>query len=124
MRTSKRKRSKYNVDLSRLGKLARTCDGIVFDSKAERDYYAQLMLLLKTRTILGVDRQVKYELRVEGKLICKHIVDFVVIDRGGRSVHEVKGMETAVWRLKKKLFEALYPAVPYIVIKPVRSNPK
>ena len=121
MPTSK-KRSKYNVDLSRLGKLARTCDGIVFDSKAERDYYAQLMLMLKTRTILGVERQVKFDLIIGAKLICRHIVDFVVIDKAGRSVHEVKGMETAVWRLKKKLFEALYPAIPYVVIKPRKTK--
>jgi len=34
---------------------------------------------------------------------------------GGFEFHEVKGYATDVWKIKKKLVEALYPEIPYIV---------
>ena len=43
--------------------------------------------------------------------------DFLVELRNGlREYHEVKGMATALWRLKRRMFEAEYPHLPYIVI--------
>lgn len=112
-------RSKYGVDRSRLGKLRRTLDGIVFDSAAERDYAAQLEHQKKLGIIVAYQRQFPFELTSHGKKICTHYVDFLVYQANeGESVHEVKGHETDLWKIKRKLFEACYPEIPYIVVKP------
>jgi len=61
--------------------------------------------------------QVVYELGV-----CIHKVDFEVVNADGHvEVHEVKGPETKVWRLKRKMFEERYPEIPYVVIKRVEK---
>ena len=40
----------------------------------------------------------------------------VELARGIVEYHEVKGMATALWRLKRRMFEAEYPHVRYIVV--------
>ena len=69
------------------------------------------------------DRQQRWPLKVNGRLVCTLIPDFVVWytpDRDGEEprmeLHEVKGFATAIWRLKRKLFEALHPDITYLVI--------
>jgi len=112
-----RKRSKFNIDRSRLGKLRRTLDGVVYDSAAERDYAAQLEHQKKMGIILSYRRQVPFVLKVNGTKICTHYVDFTVLAKNGvECVREVKGHETEVWKLKHKLFEACYPDIPYVVV--------
>jgi hypothetical protein len=56
---------------------------------------------------------------VNGVHICDHIVDFALFDKAGRvlEVHEVKGFADKAWPIKRKLFEALYPNIPYRVIR-------
>ena len=100
-------------------------DGITFDSKREAAYYGQLKMMKAGGLIQGFERQQKFPLFAHNGLnpvarvvIGKHIVDFIVVTReGGTEAHEVKGMETAIWRLKKKIFEANYPHIKYVVIK-------
>ena len=54
---------------------------------------------------------------MNGKHICNHYVDFIVTKNDGSiEAHEYKGFRTGVWLLKMKLFKALYPEIPYIVI--------
>lgn len=116
-----RKRSKYGVRTDVVGKLRRTLDGRVYASAAERDHAAKLELDRKTGRILSWKPQVPFSLRVNGKLICVHIVDFVVVENSGdQRVDEVKGCATEVWRMKRRLLEALNPWIPYNVI-PARS---
>ncbi len=87
-------------------------------SKLEASYCQQLQMLQKNGDIIAFESQKKYELRVNGKLIGCHKPDFTVIDMNGKvSVHETKGMSTSDWILRKNLFEALYPDIPYIVVK-------
>lgn len=47
-------------------------------------------------------------------------VDFAVVIRSNKGVHvewhEVKGMATAAWRIKRKVLQAQWPWFPYIVI--------
>lgn len=51
------------------------------------------------------------------KLVCTYVCDFEVEFADGRTeFHEVKGFETPEWKLKKKLFEALYPDRKLVVI--------
>lgn len=83
----------------------------------ERNYCDQLNLLEKAGAIKSYKTQVSFNLVIEGKHICRHIVDFLVMNKKGIvEVHETKGYVTRDWTLKRKLFEVLYPAIPYIVI--------
>ena len=55
---------------------------------------------------------------VNGIRITTHKVDFLVMTKKGKlEVNETKGFPTPEWNLKRKLFEALYPDIPYIVVK-------
>lgn len=85
-------------------------------SKIEANYCDQLRLLQKAGQIISYKCQVKFDLAVNGKLICRHIVDFLVMTDKGEEVHEVKGFATRDWKLKRKLFKVLYPQIKYYVI--------
>lgn len=87
-------------------------------SKLECGYCGQLQLLVKAKEIHSFDYAKRYELRVNGKLIGHHKPDFTVITKAGTvEVHETKGMITTDFMLRKNLFEAIYPEIPYIIIK-------
>lgn len=72
--------------------------------------------LVKQGKIKEVQEQKRFDFYVNGKKICAHYVDFVVTlcDNRIKAV-ETKGFPTPVWAIKKKLFEALYPEIPYLV---------
>lgn len=68
------------------------------------------------------ERQVPFRLEVNGVLICKYVVDFLVrYADGRRELVEVKGYWTPEAKLKKKLFEALVlkdrPEIIYTIQK-------
>ena len=87
-------------------------------SKLESNYCMQLQMLVKAGEIKGFEYGKKYELRINGKLIGCHKPDFSVTNNDGTlAVHETKGVSTPDWVLRKNLFEALYPNVPYVVIR-------
>lgn len=53
-----------------------------------------------------------------GKVICEYIVDFVVDYADGHTAYyEVKGYETPVSKLKRKLIEYFYPNINIQIIK-------
>lgn len=106
--------SKYGVS----PKDARTCDGIVFDSKREMEVYQQYSFLLRSNKLKSIERQVRYPLRVAGVLVATYVADLRLTWIGGLvEIVEVKGFETAMWKLKRKLFEALYPDVVLRIVK-------
>lgn len=87
------------------------------DSIFEAQYCDTLHVLMKAGEVQEVRVQVSYPLAVNGVHICNHIVDFLIITKEGKKeVHETKGFATDVWQIKHKLFEALYPDLPYRVI--------
>jgi len=87
------------------------------DSMFEAQYCDDLHILLKVGEIQEVRTQVSFPLVVAGLHIANHIVDFLVVNKAGtKEVHETKGFATDVWAIKHKLFEALYPDLPYHVI--------
>ena len=96
--------------------------GVVYDSKAEAAYAARLDRMVEDGEVSDWDRQQKWPLKVNGVKVCTMIPDFVVWypaddrDEARMELHEVKGFATPVYRLKRKLFEALHPDVPYVVI--------
>ena len=49
------------------------------------------------------------DLTVNGIKVCRYVADFYVVKQGGEVVIEdVKGVKTAAYRLKAKLFKALF----------------
>jgi len=107
-----RKRSKF-------GNHKVVLDGIKFDSKKEAARYQVLKVWLAAGQISDLEWQVKYKLEVAGKKICTYIPDFRYFDKKLKCVvcEDVKGVETAVFRLKAKLFRALYPDIVFEVVK-------
>ena len=92
--------------------------GHIHDSRAEATYCNQLNILKRAGEIKDYEIQKTYRLNVNGKHITNHRVDFgVVLPDDKIEIHEYKGYETDVWRIKKKLFEACYPDIPYVVVK-------
>lgn len=90
-------------------------DGIRFASKAEAKRYANLKLLEKAGEVRQLEVQPAFPLDVinpaNGEVISVGVykADFRYLDRAGRTVIEdVKGMRTVVYKLKRKLVEALY----------------
>lgn len=86
-----------------------TYHGTSYDSKQESYYAMWLDSELRKKRIKKWEKQVKIELKVKGYKICDYYMDFVVYHLDGtKEFVEIKGFPTPVWRLKYKIFEALY----------------
>lgn len=85
-------------------------DGIWFDSKKEADRYSQLKILERTGEIRNLTLQPVFPIVVNGKKVCNYRADFSYyrMKKAESIVEDCKGIKTPVYRLKKKLFEALY----------------
>ena len=87
------------------------------DSIGEANHCDNLALLKKAGEIKDYRIQVTYDLVVNGKKVTGHRVDFEVENNDGSvEIQEFKGFATDVWVLKRKLFIALYPNIPYKTI--------
>lgn len=91
-------------------------DGIKFDSKLEAEYYEYLKLLKQSNGIKNFILQPKYKLldrfEKDGKKYreMNYIADFEVLHNDdGREIIDVKGFETADFKIKRKLFDNKYP---------------
>ena len=88
-------------------------DNITFDSKKESLRYSQLKLLLDAGIIRNLLRQPEFPLIVNGVYCGKYLADFsYVAECGSLIIEDVKGASafhrTPVYRLKKRLVEAMY----------------
>ena len=97
-----------------------------FDSLAERNY----ALWLEQERLAGrVDQWVHHPGRVrlfglQGRLVASMEPDFSVWRADdAHEYHEVKGMATSGWRVKRALFEQQCPEIPYVVIDASHVNP-
>jgi len=80
-------------------------DGFKFASKKEAKRYVELKLLKESKRISYFLMQTP--IHIPG---AKYVCDFVVFDLEGKAIYEdVKGFKTDVYKLKKKMVEALYP---------------
>ncbi len=105
------KKTKYGVSK----KSERTYNGTTYMSKLEMRYRVYLD---KLRTcvnpehrVINIVEQKPYPIFINGKLICKYLLDFeVTYDTNPRRVEliDVKGAKTAMYSLKKKAVEAYY----------------
>lgn len=85
-------------------------DGIRFASKREAERYQELRLLERAGQISGLVVHPEFPLEVDGELVGRYIADFAYYGEQGPVVEDVKSTptKTAVYRLKKKLVQALY----------------
>ncbi|WP_421782656.1 DUF1064 domain-containing protein [Kiloniella litopenaei] len=87
-------------------------DGHKFDSKKEARRYQELKLLERAGEVKGLELQKRFPFVVEDKRICVYVADFYYLEQGGGEVVEdVKSPVTRkdpVYRIKNKLFEAIY----------------
>lgn len=100
---AQRRRSKY-------GAVRVVIDGIPFDSTREGERYGELKRLRDAGIIADLELQPRFPLTVNGITIGHYVADFRYVDRerGVVVTEDVKGVRTPVYRLKKKLVEALY----------------
>lgn len=105
---SEKRRPKY-------GNRKTVVDGITFDSAKEARRWGELRLLEKAREIDSLTRQPRYRIMVGGIKVCDYVGDFRYYSHRPENngltelvVEDVKGMKTAVYRLKKKLMLACH----------------
>ena len=111
------KRGKYNNQ-------GRREDGHWFHSGAEADRYLQLKLLAKAGVLTQLKLQPSFSIQIKGVQICVYKADFSYkwTTPAGQTVHvieDVKGMETDVFKLKKKMAEAMHSV--HICLVPARK---
>ena len=81
-------------------------DGIRFASKLQARLYGELVLQRDHGDVAYFLMQAPIHLPGGGKLV----VDFLVVHRDGRVRYiDAKGVETAVFKAKRRVVEALYP---------------
>lgn len=85
-----------------------TVDGITFDSKREAYYYQLYSRLEELGEIHNLKLQTSLPFILNGKKIFTYKPDFEFDDDKGHHIVDVKGVETPVFRLKKKLIEEQY----------------
>lgn len=87
------------------------------DSKFEAGKAQQLELMLKAGEIKAFREQVKIPLIVNDLIVCDYYIDFEIEHNDGTIEYcETKGYSTDVWKLKWKLFEALYSTRPNVLL--------
>ena len=91
-------------------------DGVTFASKAESDRYSQLKLLQRAGQISGLVCQPKFICVVGGVKVCTYIADFSYFEKDKQVTEDVKGYATDVFRLKRRLVEALNPGMTITLI--------
>ena len=113
-------RSKYHAEKT-------VMDGITFASHKEAKYYGYLKTLMRLGEVIGIECQPVFPLQekfikngVKYQAIT-YIADFrAKYSDGHEEIVDVKGFETPVFLLKRKLFEFKYPELSLKVIKTKR----
>lgn len=92
--------------------------GRVYDSQLEANYAWELDQRKKKGEIVSWKAQYKLPIVINNIKICTYIADFFVTFMDDIfEIHEVKGYETATFKLKWKLVQALYPDYTFVLIK-------
>ena len=96
-------------------------DGITFDSAAEARRWEVLRMLERTGAISGLERAVSFPLAVQGVEVGKYVADFVYYwPNRERVIEDVKGVQTAVFRLKARIMAA--QGMPVTIYKGGKST--
>ena len=114
----------YRYKRNKYGARKTTVDGITFDSKWEAQRWGELQAMERGGLVRDLERQVKYDIVVNGEKICRYIADFrykMVDDDGSTKevVEDAKGFETADFKIKKKLMRAVHQIDLYLSKKAI-----
>jgi len=103
-------------------------DGYTFDSLSEAKHYQHSLLpRFKSGEITHLEVHPRFKCMINGVKICDYIADFSYINVkeiglqgqiGCQVVEDVKGFKTDVYKLKKKMVEAIYRGTKIIEISP------
>lgn len=99
-------------------------EGYTFDSRAEANHFHYLKNLLADGKIADLRIHPIYILQdrfqaADGSVVraITYIADFAYMERGREIVVDVKGVETAVFRLKRSLFLKRYPTIRLEIVR-------
>lgn len=94
----------------KFGAVPTEVDGIYFPSKAEAKRYRELKLSERAGTITHLELQPSFPIVVNGIAVALYRADFRyrTVPSGEVVTEDVKGVRTPVYRIKKKLVEAIY----------------
>ena len=116
----KTSRLKNSKKVNKFGNIHTKCPhNHTHPSKSEAAHCIKLHLWLKSKDcpFTSIEYEPLYKIEVNARLICIHKPDFLLTYKSGELViHEVKGKPTPDWKLKRKLFMALYPHIAYLTI--------
>lgn len=95
--------NKYKAKRTKVG-------DITFHSKGEAARYVDLCVMQKAKEIQGLETQPRFKLIVNEVLICTYVADFIYYDNklGCTVVEDFKGYKTKEYKIKAKLFQAIY----------------
>jgi hypothetical protein len=117
--------SNINLTLKKEGKFKNVkmeIDGVVFHSKGEAQRYLELKKLEELGVIKELELQPKFKIFFGDTYICTYIADFKYISEGKEVVEDFKGVETGVFKLKAKMFKAVYPEYEFIITRARYKN--
>ena len=96
-------------------------DGLHFDSRAEYARYCELKLLHAAGVISAIDVHPRFQIvpkDAHGKaLFYEADFSYVDLENNINVVEDVKGVKTAVYQLKRRLFLAQYPGRRFVEIR-------
>ena len=110
------------MSYSKYGAVKSERDGIIFASRKEARRYDELKLLAYAGAISELECQPRYELqpaftRGRKKIpAVTYVGDFQYREDGRVVCEDVKGVETAVFKLKKRLFEFKFPDIELRIV--------
>lgn len=94
-----------------------------FDSGFEAAYARELDLRKRAGEIVKWEAHVKIPLVVNNFHICNYYIDFIEHYPDGTIKYvETKGYAFPLWRLKWKIFEALYSEKPGVILEVVKQR--
>lgn len=101
-------------------KRVKTQDGW-FDSKGEWKRWEFLKAAEKRGDISDLQRQISFDIKINGALITRYVADYVYTTASGeRVIEDFKGTVTREFKLKAKLVDALY-GIKIRVVKVVNA---
>jgi hypothetical protein len=107
------------VNRSKYGAAPTLVDGIRFASQAEARRYGHLRMLERAGTIVDLELQPRFPLLINAIKVATYVADFRYRFAGVALpvVEDVKGVQTAIYKLKKKMLLAQHG----IIITEVRA---
>lgn len=98
----------------KFGAIKCTVDGIKFDSIAESEYYQHLKILKHVGQITAIELQPKIYM-TSAMILYKP--DFAIVENGQTIYLDVKGMQTAVFKIKMRLWKHYGPGTLRLIKK-------